>query len=83
MVIDRIFLVLFCLACLLGKNYFSTSPPFRSYSTVFLVFAGTTTIILQAPTLYDKRLAIDEGDQILIQRMNGIKYCREIYNTLM
>lgn len=49
-----------------------------------ILFPGTTTIILQAPTLYDERLAIDEGnpgDQYIIQRMNGIKYCREIYTT--
>lgn len=53
MVIDRLFLVLFCLACLLG----------------------TSTIILQAPTLYDERQPIDVGNQHVIHTLNGIRYC--------
>ena len=37
---------------------------------------GTASIILQAPSLYDKRRPIDLGDQHLIHRLNGIRYCQ-------
>lgn len=53
MVIDRLFLVLFSLACCLG----------------------TTTIICQAPTLYDQRQPIDEGNQYEVHALNGVLYC--------
>ncbi len=61
MVLDRILLWLFTIACVVGKQSIQAQKILRGPRTCLnsLLFLGTTLIIMAAPSHYDARRPID------------------------